>query len=555
MNDTTDSIAIFAPLWRRKWLILAVGIVVAGATYAYYKRKPTVFSATTQVYLSNSAEEASQLEGTASGGGSKKNSVSASNQTAIINSPLVHEVVKHQLAHLQSPLGHAALRGKVHAKGAEKSAFISVTAEARTARAAALLANATARAYIARQGANYRRAVNAAIALTRKQLRRVETALSSPVTTSKGKKTSGASSTAATLQSATLNSKINQLEADLSAVGARQISPARAANATLLSPHPKKNAIFGFVLGVVLAAVAVYALSRFDRRLRSPESIETVFRSRILTALPTVRRTIVRRDGELTPSKFLSEPLRRLHATIHLGELQIPTSEGEGSRRSILFLSADAGDGTSTLTADLALIQRDAGERVALLEADFRRSVQAKLLGVEGRHGLAQVLAGALPVERAMEEVVPLGRQASVGSTGSPAGAAVAVKSRSAGTLSVLVSGGSAANPPALLAGQPMTELLQALAAEFDSVLIDAPSPLEASDAMPLLRLVDGIVIVARFGHTREASAQRLVQLLTHTSTAPILGVVVNDVPPKEIEKYGFSMPKDRRWYQLLSRR
>ena len=62
----------------------------------------------------------------------------------------------------------------------------------------------------------------------------------------------------------------------------------------------------------------------------------------------------------------------------------------------ILFLSPDPGDGKSTLVADLALVQRDAGERVVVVEANFRRPVQARLLGLEGARGLAAVLTGRL---------------------------------------------------------------------------------------------------------------------------------------------------------------
>ena len=58
---------------------------------------------------------------------------------------------------------------------------------------------------------------------------------------------------------------------------------------------------------------------------------------------------------------------------------------------------------------------------------------------------------------------------------------------------------------------------------------------------MPLLHLVDGIVIVARVGHTRQASAQRLVELLERSPSAPVLGVVANDVAPKELSRLGFS--------------
>jgi Chain length determinant protein len=48
MTETTDAAAIFAPLWRRKWLILAVAIVVAGASYLYYKRQPSLYSSTSR---------------------------------------------------------------------------------------------------------------------------------------------------------------------------------------------------------------------------------------------------------------------------------------------------------------------------------------------------------------------------------------------------------------------------------------------------------------------------------------------------------------------------
>jgi Mrp family chromosome partitioning ATPase len=72
-------------------------------------------------------------------------------------------------------------------------------------------------------------------------------------------------------------------------------------------------------------------------------------------------------------------------------------------------------------------------------------------------------------------------------------------------------------------------------------VLIDAPPPLEVSDAMPLLPAVDGVLMVARIGHTRDVSAQRLAQLLGRTASAPVLGAVVNCVPRKDIERYGFT--------------
>jgi succinoglycan biosynthesis transport protein ExoP len=267
----------------------------------------------------------------------------------------------------------------------------------------------------------------------------------------------------------------------------------------------------------------------------------------ILTVLPSVRSPIVNRKGELRPSKLLSESLRRLHATLQLQNVN--AHDRTGGPRTILFVSADAGDGKSTVAAGLALVQREAGLRVAVIEADFRRPVLAKLLDVGGAHGLAEVLAGTLPRDSAMQQVERVNPAIDVASVGSHAGGvATIVESSDVGSLSVLV-GGTASNPPALLARPAMTELLRSLSEEYDHVLIDAPPPLAVSDVLPLLGIVDGIVIVARAGHTREVSARRLMQLLAGSSSAPVLGVVANAVSRSDMEKYGLSSGYGtRRW-------
>jgi Mrp family chromosome partitioning ATPase/cytoskeletal protein RodZ len=532
MNETTDATAIFAPLWRRKWLILTVAIVVAAVTYAYYKRQPAVYSATTQLYLASGSEEQGLLNGSQTR--AALNDRDVTDQATLINSSALGEPIHRRLRETHEL---AAARGKAHASGAAGSDFITITAEARTAKGAVTLANAYAQTYIKRQRADYQRDVKAAIAATRRQLRRIEAGQSR--TPSKGKGSSSSAGSVATVQAASLASKINQLEADLSVAGVQDIGSGKT-RATLLSPTPKKNAIFGFVLGLLLAAVAAYAVSRFDRRLRTLKEIEAVFGAQVLAALPTVREPIVQRDGRLAPADTLVEPLRRLHTTLLLGDML--EHDRERAPRTILFVSADAGDGASTAIANLALVQRDSGERVAVLEANLRHPVQAGLLEVGGQYGLAEVLVGTLSASEALQRVEALpARQAGVAPQEMDGSVSTMVESRVSGSVSVLASGGTAANPPALLSSRAMTDLLRSLAEDFEHVLIDAPPPLAVSDAMPLLGAVDGIVLLARAGHTREVSARRLVQLLARVSSAPVLGVLVNSVSRADLEQYGFS--------------
>jgi Mrp family chromosome partitioning ATPase/capsular polysaccharide biosynthesis protein len=546
MNETTTDVAsIFAPLWRRKWLILAVAILVGAGTYEYYKRKPGVYTARTQLYLGGASEQQAAV-----GSSPVKSTLTGralTDQVEIINSSVIGIPVHKRLReeHLL-----AAARGKVKATPSGTSDFIVIATEASTPKAATTLANAYAQAYITRQRANYLHNVKTAITNTRDQLRRIE-----PGPSTKGKGSKGAISSSAALQAASLESKINQLEATLSSFsGVQQVSPAKAAPVPI-SPTPKKNAIFGFFLGLILAAVAAYALTRFDRRTRTLGEVEEIFGTQVLSALPKVGQPVVRPGGKRGPAKSLVEPLRRLQTVLSMGDML------EGNRekgpRVILFLSADAGDGRSTLIANLARVQADGDERVAIVEADFRRPTQAHLLDVSGPNGLAQVLSGRVDAGVAMQRVSLSSDPAARGgaeSAGSDGGAG-AVESSARGSVSVLLGGGPVANPPALLGGDAMAELLRSLADDFDYVLIDAPPPLEVSDVMPLLHLVDGLIIVARIGHTRDVSAQRLAQLLQRTASAPVLGVVANCVPRKDIERYGFSwVPMEQRRRKLIRR-
>jgi Mrp family chromosome partitioning ATPase/capsular polysaccharide biosynthesis protein len=545
MNDTTnDAPNIFGAIWQRKWLILAVAILVAAGTYEYYKHASAVYRATTQLFLGGASEQA-----TLSGAGGKPLTGRVlADQVGLINSTLIGKPAR-ELVRGQHDLVGA--RAKAVAAVTGTSDFITITTEAPNPRSATDLANAYAQVYISRERKDYVSSIRKQIENARAQLRRVETP---PPGAGKGSKSTASSST--TLQAANLASKISQLEAGLSTfAGVQQVSPAKA-QPLPVTPSPKRNAIFGFVLGLVLASVAAYALGRFDRRIRRLEDVETTFHTSILAALPAVKSPVIRPRGERAPAKPLLEPLRRLQTALQLGDPREPVAR-ERRPRVLLFVSPDAGDGRSSVIANLARVQSESGERVVVVEADFRRPVQARLMNLSGSYGLADVLAGKVPVAEAMQsaKIAPeLGGGSSDAAAAAPAAVSTVVESSRLGALSVLAGGGTVTNPPALLASSAMAELLRTLTDEFDYVLIDAPPPLEVSDAMPLLPLVDGIVLVGRIAHTREVFAQRLAQLLGRTASAPVLGAVVNCVPRRDMERFGFSFAPVRQRRKLVGR-
>ncbi len=522
MNETTDATAIFAPLWKRKWLILLVGVLVAAATYVYYDHKPSVYGASTGIYLGSGSEVQALLgDGQAS---TTENDRSITNQVVLINSSVVGTAVQRRLIE-EGNL--AAASGSAEAGAAKGSDFISISTTAGSGQAAADLANTYVQVYLRLREAAHRRNIEIALASTNEELRATEETVTP--------------SASETLQIQNLVDRVNQLRSQLSLgdAGNRQINPA-VASAVPLSPKPTRNAIFGFVLGIALAALGAYALSRFDRRLRSLADIEETFQAPVLATVPSIRRPIVYPNGLPLPAAALREPLRRLHTTLQLRGLADDVDQ-RPAPRSVLFISADAGDGKSTLLAGLALVQSEAGENVVILESDLRRPVQAELLAVDGSRGLAEVLAGSVTVQDATQSVRST-VQTDTGSFETVEGVLTAVQSRGGGSVSVLPSGGTVSNPPALLSGRAMPMLLHSMTEEFDYVLIDAPPPLEVSDVLPLLAMVDAIVIVARVGHTGESSARRLVDLLSRAPHAPVIGAIANDASEADMEAFGLSL-------------
>ena len=553
MNETNDASTMFAPIWRRKWLILLVGVLVAAGTYFYYRHQHPVFQASTQVYLAAGAEEQVNATGSLVTGG-RKTGLEGTVQAALIDSPIIKLGVREELRKKpKTKAVRAALRGKVKAKATEKSPFVTITAEARDKKGAALLANVTAETYVERVNARYRRAIEGAIGISRREIRRLtadqEAAVAAGAakggagksTSSEGSNSSQstqgkATTTTDSLQIANLSTKLNQLESNLNVKSVRQIAPATAKT---LATSPKRNAIFGLVVGVLLASILAYAISRFDPRVRTLAQIESVCDVEILTALPAARRPIVVvADARPRPSKHLYEPLGRLQSSLQ--SAAVGRGNGQPARpRTVLVTSAESGDGKSTVVAGLALTERDSGMSVAVVEADLRRPTLAPLLGVAQRPGLADVLEGKLTLPEAIQTSDKPSTVESPAAAGAAAMTELTVQVR-AGSLSVLV-GAPVANAPGLLAGPAIFDTLRELSSAHEQVLIDAPSLLEVGDAIPLLSMVDAVVVVVRAGHTSEAAVRRLLQLLRRTPDAPVVGVVANGVSTRDNRKYGFS--------------
>ncbi|MEW6676733.1 MAG: chain length determinant protein tyrosine kinase EpsG [Pseudomonadota bacterium] len=175
-----------------------------------------------------------------------------------------------------------------------------------------------------------------------------------------------------------------------------------------------------------------------------------------------------------------------------------------GRNKALAITSASATDGASRLTANLAVVFSQLGERTLLIDANLRTPQVSPLFKLENRMGLSDVLA-----DRADVSAI----------TRIPAFV----------DLSVLPAGTQAPNPAELLSREKLQDLLLVLAGEYDVILIDTPPATEAADFQAVAARARGALLVTRKHKTRLTDAAGIKAMLT-AAGAETVGAVLNEV-------------------------
>lgn len=173
-------------------------------------------------------------------------------------------------------------------------------------------------------------------------------------------------------------------------------------------------------------------------------------------------------------------------------------------RKALAIVSPARGDGRSYLTANLAIVFSQLGERTLLIDADMRDARQHKLFGLSNQYGLSALLTGRV------------------------SGAAIERVNHFA-NLSVIPAGATPPNPLELVSRPEFRDMLAHESANFDVVLIDTPAAQTSADAQAIAARAGGALLVARVDRTRiEATLQ--LNASVQNSHAEMVGCVLNRI-------------------------
>lgn len=510
-EQTNLSLELALGVVRRRfpWILICF-VLVTGAAFAYSKHQPKKYTATASLVFNNNQtnQQAAGLQ-----------AVSVNNQLAQQNTNVklvqLGDMPAKTAKRLAQDLTEQKVREDLTVSAQGESNIVNVSATAMTPVLAAKVANTYTTIFVAEQQNANHAYYASALALVNRQLATL---------TSRERLSPSGIALAGRAQSLGVLAELRSGNVQVAQPATLPTSPS--------SPKTTRNTALGAVLGLLLGLGLAFLLDRLDRRIREPKDLEKIYGLPLLGVVPESTALSGSRRGDGQPVLPPGEA-----EAFHLIRAHLRYFNVDSDLRVLLVASAAPGDGKTTVARHLAAAAATMSSRVLLVECDLRRPTVAQQLGIPSGPGLSDVLIGAIPMNEAVQSI----------DLDTPSDGAATRR-----MLDVLVAGATLPpNPGELIESHAMEAVLNQAKATYDLIVIDTPPLTAVSDAFPLLRKVDGVIIVGRVGRNRRDIAERLHETLTGAG-APLLGVVANGVKASGPGSYAYaydyaqSTPKTR---------
>jgi non-specific protein-tyrosine kinase len=484
----SDLQAALKVIWRRKLVFLE--LLLIGPALAFYlsSRSEKIYESSTVLQI-----QPLNIDNIIAGNGSEE----ASAQTVATVARLVTTtgVAQEAAKRLKPrPVSPRALVGQVSVTQDATAGFITITVSDPDPQRAADVANAFGKAL------GVKRAQEARIRLSQ-----AIDQLNAQRDATGGGDQFGTTVTPQEQERQQLSTQIARLRALRGAQdGNAQVVETALPSASPVSPHPRRDTVLGFIISLFVATGLVLVLENLDRRIRRAEELEELTLLPLLAGIP---------KSAFPDEENQSQDVEAFHTL----RASLTAFNAGRDIKSVLICGAGEGDGKTTVAVRLALAYAQEGKSVILVDADMRRPQAAQRLGLHSAPGLAELLQAKTELGQALQRY-PV---ATVG----------------AGGLRVIAGGAPPNAPSELLSSANMARLLGALGSLADIVIVDTNPILRVGDAIPLLKLVSGVVVVGRIDHTKRAAFARLQQTIT-SAHGTILGVVATGMRGRHL--YGY---------------
>ena len=205
----------------------------------------------------------------------------------------------------------------------------------------------------------------------------------------------------------------------------------------------------------------------------------------------------------------MNEALRVIRTNLHfLNE--------KDEDRTVLITSTTPKEGKSTIASNYAMSIAITGKKVLLIDCDIRRPRAHESFGVDFKKGLESVLTDESLVDEVLLKNVEK-------------------------NLDILPTRNMAHNVTELFLGDRMKTLLKELKGRYNTIVLDTPPLIVASDAAILSKYCDGVVYVVAYDQVAKRELE-FGKTMLENAKANIYGFIVNRVDKNGLSygNYGY---------------
>ncbi|MCD4706294.1 MAG: polysaccharide biosynthesis tyrosine autokinase [Candidatus Sabulitectum sp.] len=270
----------------------------------------------------------------------------------------------------------------------------------------------------------------------------------------------------------------------------------------MIRPTTRRNLIMGIMVGLAAGIGIIFLVHQMDTSLRNPEQLEklgipiigVIPKSNLRSGRGQIQLSLL--ENSKSPN---SEAIRDLRTSLSF-------SRPSESINTLLVTSSGPQEGKSSVSANLAVAEAEAGRKVILLDCDLRRPTVNKTFGFQRRPGFSELITGKADLNDVIRKTEVEG-------------------------LSIISSGHIPHNPAEIVEAAVRKNVFERIAGKCDLLIIDSPPAAVVTDAVVIAPAVDSVALVVRSGRIQKKVVQGVWQKLTR-SGAHLSGAVINSFDP-----------------------
>jgi polysaccharide biosynthesis transport protein len=315
----------------------------------------------------------------------------------------------------------------------------------------------------------------------------------------------------------TLLSKLQEIEiAENQTLGNSRVQTPAELPQEAISPKKAQNIAIGGFLGLFLGAATAFMLDAADKRIKTADEAKALLPGYpILGQIPIFANQKqlpkIGKSGR-TPGLLVLTGTGGIEAeAFRMLQTNLQFMNADNTLRALVVSSSQAGEGKSTVAANLALALAELGKKVLLVDADMRKPSQHMIWRQGNQQGLSNVLTGQCSEQSAIVEVHP--------------------------NVFLMTAGVIPPNPVILIDSVQMAESIERWSNSYDLVIVDAPPLTVAADAAMIGSQVAGLLFVLRPNVADKESVEYASEIIAQ-SKLKVLGMVLNGVNLEKQHRY-----------------